>query len=84
MGKLFDWLFGKAEEIEETAEKLVEKVDIAVETKKEEKAEKFVDSETGKSYKTAGALKGAITRRKNKMKKSKAKKSKKTTKKTKK
>ena len=36
----------------------------------------FVDSETGKTYKTAGSLKAAQTRRKNKGKK-KAKKSKK-------
>lgn len=70
MGKLFDWLFGKAEEVEATAEKLVEKVDTVTEVEKAP-TEKFVDPETGKSYKTAGALKGAITRRKNKAKKNK-------------
>ena len=37
----------------------------------EEKVEGFVDEETGKVYKTAGALKGAQTRRKNKAKKAK-------------
>ncbi len=31
----------------------------------------FIDEETGKVYKTAGALKGAQTRRKNKAKKAK-------------
>ena len=37
----------------------------------EAKVEGFVDEETGKVYKTAGALKGAQTRRKNKAKKAK-------------
>ena len=37
----------------------------------EKKVDGFVDEETGKVYKTAGALKGAQTRRKNKAKKSK-------------
>ncbi len=37
----------------------------------EEKVEGFVDEETGKVYKTAGALKGAQTRRRNKKAKAK-------------
>ena len=73
MGKLFDWLFGKAEELEDKTVTLTETVDSVTDDKKVEptmeellETERFVDPETGKEYKTSGALKGAITCRKNK------------------
>ena len=62
--KFFDWLRGTAKNIEKDILELTESMKVTVEVKK--KTEDFVDEETGKVYKTAGALKGAQTRRRNK------------------
>ncbi len=58
--KMFDWLFGAEKEIEKAVLELTESLEV------KEKTEGFVDEETGKVYKTVGALKGAQTRRRNK------------------
>lgn len=64
-----DLLFPKKKNtITETTKVTIKEAQIVVANRTAEKP--FVDTETGKSYKTAGALRGAITRRKNKKKKS--------------
>ncbi len=75
MGNLWDWLCNLGQQHVESKETKV------VELVEEVPAEKFVDPETGREYKSARSLKSAITRRKNK---SAGKTSKKKTKKSKK
>ena len=73
---LFKWLSGlfsggDNNKEESTVLDLSDRVVTKVVTKKVKSTEGYVDDVTGKVYKTAGALKGAQTRRKNKAKKSK-------------
>lgn len=66
--KMFDWLFGSVKTIENEVLELTESMKV------KEKVGGFVDDVTGKVYKTAGALKGAQTRRQNKKASAKSKK----------
>lgn len=73
----FKWLFGIDDEVPTEKVEIKETVKTKVEEKMDEvKAEKkggFIDSETGKVYKSERSMKAAITRRKNASKKKKGK-----------
>jgi len=70
--KFIKWLFGLGEEKPTETVVIKESVKTKVEEKMDEiKAEqkRFVDPETGRSYKSERSMKAAITRRKNTAKK---------------